>query len=87
MTTKRFGVYICSLVEERDEYSLWSKPLPSNYYVMKNDEHVAFISSGPKSHFHVSIFHPHGGGYHYSYTTEHSDVQNVFSEIMEKIRE
>lgn len=85
MTTRRFGVYTCQLMAEEGEFTLWAKPLDSNYYVLKGDVHVAYIGSGPKSHYYVSIFKPKDRGAHYSFTTEHSDIIATFDEIIERV--
>lgn len=85
MTTKRIGVSYCDFVEELDGFELWKRKLPSNYYVMQGDKAVAYIGSGPKSHFFVSIFVPKGGGAHYSYTTEHSNLHATFKEIIGRL--
>lgn len=77
---------MCELTAQIDEFTLWARPLASNYYVLHDEKHVAYIGSGPKSHFYVSIFFPKGGGSHYSYTTEHSDLQSTFEEIVGKLQ-
>lgn len=86
MTMKRIGVYNCKLEMEVGGYQVWSRPLPSNYYVMEGETIIAYIGSGPKSHFFVSIFFPKGGGTHYSYTTEHSDLRATVDAIVEKLK-
>ncbi len=83
--TKRIGVDTCTLAMRTGGISVWARPLASNFHVQRDDTTVAYISSGPKGHFFVSIFYPKGGGTHYSYTTEHGSLEATVFGILEKI--